>query len=135
ARYADHERVPKVLKRERPGGRALVVGSTHPAEIPIMLSELGGIAFARETSGTWGYSRASSPHDFARRYGALVRTVRGLEVLAGFCYTQLTDTYQEANGLLYADRTPKIPLETIRAATSGPPSAEPGVTERDGAPR
>jgi hypothetical protein len=135
ARYADHERVPKILARERPGGRALVVGSTHASEIPMMLSEVGGIAFARDASGTWGYSRAASQHDLARRYGALVRTVRGLELLAGFCYTQLTDTYQEANGLLYADRTPKIPLETIREATSGPSPAEPGVTERDGAPR
>ena len=33
-------------------------------------------------------------------------------------YTQFADTYQEANGLLYADRTPKFPIEEIRAATS-----------------
>ena len=42
-------------------------------------------------------------------------------LLAGFCYTQLTDTYQEANGLLKADRTPKIPIAEIRAATTGRP--------------
>ena len=36
-------------------------------------------------------------------------------MLAGFCYTQFADTYQEANGLLYADRTPKIPLDDDRA--------------------
>ena len=40
-------------------------------------------------------------------------------MLAGFCYTQFADTYQEANGLLFADRTPKFPLEEIAAATSG----------------
>jgi hypothetical protein len=40
-------------------------------------------------------------------------------MLSGFCYTQFTDTYQEANGLLYADRTPKFPVERIRAATLG----------------
>ena len=34
-------------------------------------------------------------------------------------YTQFTDTYQEANGLLYMDRTPKIPIEDIKRATSG----------------
>jgi hypothetical protein len=39
--------------------------------------------------------------------------------LAGFCYTQLTDTYQEVNGLLYADRTPKADLEALAAATRG----------------
>ena len=33
--------------------------------------------------------------------------------LSGFCYTQLTDTAQEANGLCTAERVPKLPLETI----------------------
>jgi len=46
--------------------------------------------------------------------------VRNLGLLSGFCYTQFADTYQEANGLLYADRTPKFPLEEIARATSGP---------------
>ena len=32
-------------------------------------------------------------------------------LFSGFCYTQFADTFQEANGLLYADRTPKIPLD------------------------
>ena len=36
-----------------------------------------------------------------------------------FCYTQFADTYQEANGLLYADRTPKFPLDRIARATNG----------------
>jgi hypothetical protein len=38
-------------------------------------------------------------------------------MFSGFCYTQFADTFQEANGLLYADRTPKLPLEQIRVAT------------------
>jgi hypothetical protein len=53
------------------------------------------------------------------RYTALLEAVRNLPALAGFCYTQFTDTYQEANGLLYADRTPKAPSEEIALATSG----------------
>ena len=60
--------------------------------------------------------RTSSP----RRYRELLAVVRDLGLLAGFCYTQFTDTYQEANGLLRADRTPKIPLQQIAAATAGP---------------
>ena len=36
-------------------------------------------------------------------------------MLAGYCYTQLTDTGQERNGLLYADRRPKVaPAEIAR---------------------
>ena len=38
-------------------------------------------------------------------------------MFSGFCYTQFADTFQEANGLLNADRTPKLPLEVISAAT------------------
>ena len=46
----------------------------------------------------------------------VLETVRSLSLLAGFCYTQFADTYQEANGLVYADRTPKIPIGRHRAA-------------------
>jgi hypothetical protein len=48
-----------------------------------------------------------------------MKTVRALPALAGFCYTQFSDTYQEANGLLFADRTPKAPLKEIALATTG----------------
>ena len=49
--------------------------------------------------------------------------------VAGFCYTQFADTYQEANGLLYADRRPKFSLAQIREATSGGSRpAEPPLT-------
>jgi hypothetical protein len=53
------------------------------------------------------------------RYRWLLETVHGLQVFAGFCYTRFADTYQEANGLLRADRTPRFPMEEIYAATSG----------------
>ena len=53
-------------------------------------------------------------------YAALLEAVRSLPMFAGFCYTQFTDTYQEANGLLYMDRTPKFPIEQIAVATRGP---------------
>jgi hypothetical protein len=36
------------------------------------------------------------------------------------CYTQFADTYQEVNGLLHADRTPKVALDRIAAANRGP---------------
>jgi len=45
--------------------------------------------------------------------------VNSLTLFSGFCYTQFTDTYQEANGLVRADRTPKFPLEEMSAATRG----------------
>ena len=113
------EEIPRLFKRERPGGRLLLLqGESH--DQPIMLTEFGGIAFSRDLAHTWGYSRGESEEDFAKRFVYLMKVVRSLPLLAGFCYTQFADAYQEANGLLYADRTPKIPVEHIALATRGP---------------
>ena len=48
-----------------------------------------------------------------------MQSVTSLRPLAGFCYTQFADTFQEANGLVFADRTPKVPAEQIALATTG----------------
>jgi hypothetical protein len=84
-----------------------------------MLTEFGGIAFHKDTKHTWGYKRATTAKEFEKQYADLLSTVRKLPAFAGFCYTQFTDTYQEANGLLYMDRTPKFAIARIRKATSG----------------
>ena len=118
-RYHADEVLPRLFKRERPGGRLLVLEGQKTSDQPLMLTEFGGIAYSRERDRTWGYARATSAQDFARRYRELLDVVRELQVLSGFCYTQFADTYQEANGLLFADRTPKIPIEEIAAATAG----------------
>ena len=47
----------------------------------------------------------------------LLTTVVHTALFSGFCYTQFADTFQEANGLLRADRTPKIPLARIAECT------------------
>ncbi len=117
-RYFAHDVVPKLFKRERPAGRALLLEGHSRREHPIVLSEFGGIALSREAA-TWGYTRAENVEAFRASLLKLLRTIRKLEALSGFCYTQLTDTYQEANGLLYADRTPKLPLEVIQRAVLG----------------
>jgi hypothetical protein len=63
----------------------------------------------------------SSAEELAAEYARLLAAVRDLAPLSGFCYTQFADTYQESNGLLFSDRTPKIPIEDIAAATAGIP--------------
>jgi beta-galactosidase/beta-glucuronidase len=118
-RYQAEEVLPRLLRKERPGGRQLVLGE-HKDQ-PIVLSEFGGIAYSKGEADTWGYSRAGSARDLGERYARLLGAVRSLGVLAGFCYTQFADTYQESNGLLFSDRTPKIPIEDIAAATAGIP--------------
>ncbi|HEY6374224.1 MAG TPA: glycoside hydrolase family 2 TIM barrel-domain containing protein [Edaphobacter sp.] len=117
-RYGINDIESELFKRERPGGRMLFVGEEKAWKHPIVLTEFGGIALGEE-QGIWGYSRTETSEELVRRYSALLETVRNLPALAGFCYTQLTDTYQEANGLVYADRTPKAPFEEIAKATTG----------------
>ncbi|RPH54441.1 glycoside hydrolase family 2, partial [bacterium] len=118
-RYEVEDVLPQLLKRERPGGRLLVLEGNDFQDHPVMLTEFGGIAASKDVEHTWGYSRAASGSDLAERYAALLGAVNSAGLLAGFCYTQFADTYQEANGLLYADRTPKFPLEEMAAATRG----------------
>jgi hypothetical protein len=119
-RYQAPESIPHLFQRERPGGRLLTVeGHPHSGQ-PIMLTEFGGIAFSDDLQHTWGYSRSGSADDFGARYTRLLEAVHGSPLLAGFCYTQFTDTYQETNGLAYADRRPKVPLDVIFRATRGP---------------
>jgi beta-galactosidase/beta-glucuronidase len=117
-RYHADDVLPRLLKQERPGGRLLVLEEHAHGELPVMLTEFGGISASKE-KGTWGYSRAESGADLAERYQELLTVVNSLPLFSGFCYTQFADTYQEANGLLEADRTPKFPLEEIAAATRG----------------
>jgi len=117
-RYHSEEIRPKLFKRERPGGRVLVLDGDVESDSPVMLTEFGGIAV--ETPGeTWGYSRVRDAGTLAEQYAQLLAVIHSISLFAGFCYTQLTDTYQEANGLLYADRTPKCAIDGIAAATTG----------------
>jgi beta-galactosidase/beta-glucuronidase len=118
-RYGIHDIEAQLFKRERPGGRMLFVGSDAAWKHPIVLTEFGGIAYGDRNKDSWGYSRTDTSNELLQRYTKLLEMVRSLPALAGFCYTQFTDTYQEANGLLYADRTPKAPIEEIALATTG----------------
>jgi beta-galactosidase/beta-glucuronidase len=124
-RYHSEEELPRILQRERPGGRRLVVeGHEAHANVPVMLTEFGGIAYHPDPGRTWGYSRTETREELGRRYQALLDVVNRVPLFSGFCYTQFSDTYQEANGLLTMDREPKLPLEVLRRATEG---EEPGV--------
>ena len=96
-------------------------GATERGQ-PVMLTEFGGIRFdpTGERSG-WGYSKVRTEEAFLKRLRELTRAVLASPTLAGFCYTQLTDTEQELNGLLSEDRKPKAPVERIRRIMTRPP--------------
>lgn len=122
-RYGPFVKPEELFDRRRPGGRILTLdGYPHRGQ-PIILTEFGGIALVKpdteEAGKIWGYMESSDVNEFTRSYAALLEVARKTAMFSGFCYTQFTDTFQEANGLLYADRTPKIPLEVIAQATRG----------------
>jgi hypothetical protein len=131
----DYVQQPGVIaeRYDRPAELDILIGGMGPADhrvaldgqgttrvdgrLPVMLSEFGGIAFAEDD--TWGYAVATNSDAFELAVGGLIRAAGAARMLAGYCYTQLTDTRQEANGLLRADRSPKLPVERIRAMVMG----------------
>ncbi|TFW09378.1 glycoside hydrolase family 2 [Oxalobacteraceae bacterium OM1] len=119
ARYASNTQ--ELFDRRRPGGRILTLdGYPHRGQ-PIILTEFGGITYRKKpeegVKDVWGYSLADSDKEFGDTYRRLLEVVNEIPIFSGFCYTQFADTFQEANGLLHADRSPKLPLEQIYNST------------------
>lgn len=119
-RYGSREALAELLGGIGPAGRRMSAGGRGwPDDAPVMLTEFGGIAYLTTPGGGWGYSSAGDADAFEEQLAALVGAVRECAPLAGFCYTQLVDTRQEANGLCDEHRRPKLPVETIRRIIAG----------------
>lgn len=116
--YATREAIEAAVAGVGPAGRRVIApGSAVVDGAPIIVSEFGGVTWAPEAAegdGTWGYAVSHSAEEFEEHLTALIRALDASEHLAGWCYTQLTDTMQEANGLLDAQRRPKLPIHTLR---------------------
>lgn len=105
----------------RPAGRKIYAGEQAYRGEPILVTEFGGISFRKSEWEGWGYSSATDEVDFLERLRAVTSPLLESPVVAGYCYTQLTDVEQEINGLLTYDRRPKVPLEWIRLINQGKP--------------
>jgi hypothetical protein len=109
----------EVLRAE-PAGRAIALPGQALDGVPVLLTEFGGVAFdATGRSDSWGYSTVVDGAEFQRSLEEIFAAIHSSRLLAGFCYTQLTDTGLERNGLCTADRTPKLPPATIAAIVRG----------------
>ena len=118
-RYGHRGVLGTTLEDYRSAGRRLTLPGYDPHGKPVILSEFGGIAFKADGTAGWGYSEAADEASFLARYEMLMAAVHDCRMLAGFCYTQLTDTYQEINGLTTLARTPKADVTALSAATRG----------------
>ncbi|MFZ2636387.1 MAG: sugar-binding domain-containing protein [Rectinemataceae bacterium] len=82
---------------------------------PIMVTEFGGTAFRDDRERHWGYFGAvADEEEFIKRLEGMVRAFKSLPWIRGFCYTQLTDVFQEINGLLTMNREPKVASATVK---------------------
>ena len=125
-RYGSFDDLERTLRRVQPASRTIALEGLQRSDEPVMLTEFGGISYHPAAGESWwGYGTVRDDAAFLARYEELLTAVLDSAALAGFCYTQLTDTEQERNGLLTADRTPKIDPATIRAITSRPSLAVP----------
>ncbi len=120
ANYVDVVTVRDMLAHIGPLGRRIKLLDLPDRGQPVIVSEFGGVSFAPTYDGdTWGYVAASEATRFEELLRELFEALQRSPVLAGFCYTQLTDTFQEANGLTDPHRKPKLPVETIREIVLG----------------
>ncbi len=108
-RYGTYTALETTVNR-RPVGRDLTLNGHIPSGIPVILSEFGGLRLRK--GDIRGSGDVKSPEEFIQRFSELMDAVSN-SALAGFCYTQLADTFQEQTGLLTSDRRPKIEPEAI----------------------
>ena len=86
---------------------------------PYFCSEFGGTWWnpdAREGEDSWGYGdRPRTLDEFYARFEALCAALLDNPLMFGYCYTQLTDVFQEQNGIFRFDRRPKFDLARLAA--------------------
>jgi beta-galactosidase/beta-glucuronidase len=85
---------------------------------PFFVSEFGGIWWnpdAKEGEDSWGYGdRPKNIEEFYDRFERLCNHLLDDPNMFGYCYTQLTDIYQEQNGIYRYDRSVKFDMDRIR---------------------
>ncbi len=118
-RYGTPEAVERTIRDVQPGYRWLSVPEHHRAGEPVMITECGGIGFAPDDGQPWfGYGTVPDEEAFLAKYADLLTALQDCPTVSGFCYTQLTDVEHETNGLLFADRRPKVDPAAIAAITA-----------------
>jgi beta-galactosidase/beta-glucuronidase len=125
-RYADRDGIARILGDRPPARRTALLGDPVHRGQPVMLTEIGGTSLRPRADEDWhGYATVGSADALVERVGDIVGAVLDSPEVAGFCWTQLTDTLQETNGLLTADRQPKIDVDALRRILRRPARAVP----------
>jgi len=95
---------------------------------PYFVSEFGGSWWHVEDKAgqtAWGYGeRLKTVEEFCARFKDLCDVLLDSPHMFGYAYTQLTDVYQEQNGIYTFDRREKFDVEPIRRAQQRPAAIE-----------
>ncbi|MGW5637700.1 glycoside hydrolase family 2 protein, partial [Streptomyces sp. NPDC003832] len=92
---------------------------------PYFCSEFGGIwwdpeaaaAAGDDSANSWGYGeRPRTEAEFVERFRGLTGVLLDDPGMFGYCYTQLTDVFQERNGVYRFDRSEKADTAALREA-------------------
>lgn len=98
------------------------------ANQPYFVSEFGGIWWADgRVPGltSWGYGQApSSRSEWMKRFRGLVDTLLDDPRMFGYCFTQLTDVFQEENGIYDFQRRPKFDVGELKKIQTRPAAFE-----------
>ncbi|MFR9723038.1 glycoside hydrolase family 2 protein [Streptomyces sp. MS19] len=101
---------------------------------PYFVSEFGGIWWDPEAAAdaagddrteSWGYGdRPRDEEEFQTRFAGLTGVLLDDPDMFGYCYTQLTDVFQEQNGVYRFDRSEKLDVARVREAQLRPAAIE-----------
>ena len=108
-RYADRNAIARTFREVRPHHHPLTTEDRELGEEPIVISEFGGLTMnPAEDEEYFGYGQFDDSEALLAKYEELVDALLESSAFAGFCYTQLTDTEQETNGLLTASSRTEV---------------------------
>jgi len=138
----DYEQKPERFAQQHAGLATdepfVNTGSEGPFSVPYrgqpyFVSEFGGIWWNPELAATehgnsdssWGYGqRVADEDELYERFAGLVGALLDDPNMFGYCYTQLTDVFQEQNGIYRFDRSEKLDIARIREAQQRPAAFE-----------
>ena len=109
-----------VTQGDRPRNGAL--SGSDPSHLPVLLTECGGVGFDTGNQTADAFAYGDLPTDSAaleQEIRQIMASIKASETLQGFVWTQFTNVQQEINGLLYFDRTPKLPIDTLNEIFAG----------------
>jgi hypothetical protein len=120
----DYDQNPKTMKERyvslEKGEGTVFVNNCEKEKYegqPYFVSEMGGIFWdiTKTEEDDWGYGEnPKSLEEFYERLEGLIDVLLSNSKMCAFCYTQLTDVYQEKNGIYAFDRREKFDPDRLR---------------------